>query len=409
MLFSTERTGAMGNVIITGGDLKNKGAQAMTFITVDEIRRRFPEEVIYLAAGTGTAEDSAKAAPFQFEIIDAAICDLKGLACVNRFMRLLLEMRYGKKVYHEAYRQLWQDTDLLIDISGYSIGTDWGVSTSLLAALRGRIASLFGAKVYYMPQSFGPCDFAGLKGKCAEILLKKWLSCADILFAREKQGYDLLADRYGLTNVRLSCDLVLQNRKIDLSNVYKEIPDMLQCEVKPRSMAVIPNAKTLRFGREEKLISLYQTIINRMLDREYYVYLIYHSSEDRKICGRLKDFFAAEERVIWIQDELSCIAYGQLVKQFDFVIASRYHSIVHAYKEGVPCIVLGWAVKYTELLSLFGQEKFVFDVRGDIDETGFWAMIAEMEKNCKVYSEQVKQKLEEIQSENVFDAVEIRK
>lgn len=397
----------MGNVIITGGDLKNKGAQAMTFITVDEIRRRFPEERIYLAAGTGTAEDRIKEEPFRFEMIDAAVCDLKGLACVNPFIRLVLEMRYGKKVYHEEYRKFWQETDLLIDISGYSIGTDWGIQTSLLAALRGKIAALFGAKVYYMPQSFGPCDFGGLKGKCAEILLKKWLSCADRLFAREKQGYELLVNKYGLRNVCLSCDLVLQNKKIDLSNVYKEIPDMFQFEVKPRSIAVIPNAKTLRFGQEEKLLSLYRNTISGRLDRGYFVYLIFHSSEDRKICRRLKDFFAEEERVVLIQEELSCIEYGQLAKQFDFVIASRYHSIIHAYKEGIPCIVLGWAVKYAELLSIFGQEKFVFDVRGEIDESKFRAMVEEMEENYKKYTQQVKEKLEEIQQENVFDVVEM--
>lgn len=396
----------MGNVVITGGNLKNKGAQAMTFITVDEIRRRFPKKTIYLACDTGTEKDNPAAEPYRFEIIDAAICDLKGLACVNHFIRLLLKMRYGSKVYSEAYRKLWQETDILIDISGYSIGTDWGIRTSLLTALRAKIAARFGAKVYYMPQSFGPCDFGGFKGKCAEILLKKWLSCADVLFAREQQGYDLLTKKYGLKNVRLSCDLVLQNKKIDLLNVYKKMPDLLSFKVKPRSMAVIPNAKTLRFGREDNMISLYRTIINRMLEREYFVYLIFHSSEDQKICRRLKSLFAEEERVILIQDELSCIAYGQLVKRFDFVIASRYHSIIHAYKEGVPCMVLGWAVKYKELLSLFGQEKFVFDVRGDIDERKFLTMIAEMEKNCKVYAAQVQEKLKEIQKENVFDVVE---
>lgn len=396
----------MGNVVITGGNLKNKGAQAMTFITVDEIRRRFPKKTIYLACDTGTEKDNPAAEPYRFEIIDAAICDLKGLACVNHFIRLLLKMRYGSKVYSEAYRKLWQETDILIDISGYSIGTDWGIRTSLLTALRAKIAARFGAKVYYMPQSFGPCDFGGFKGKCAEILLKKWLSCADVLFAREQQGYDLLTKKYGLKNVRLSCDLVLQNKKIDLLNVYKKMPDLLSFKVKPRSMAVIPNAKTLRFGREDKMISLYRAIINRMLEGEYFVYLIFHSSEDQKICIRLKELFAEEERVILIQDELSCVEYGQLVKQFDFVIASRYHSIIHAYKEGVPCIVLGWAVKYKELLSLFGQEKFVFDVRGDIDERNFLTMIAEMEKNCKAYAAQVQEKLKEIQKENVFDVVE---
>lgn len=399
----------MGNVIIAGGDLKNKGAQAMTFITVDELKRRFPDERVYLASGTGTADDGRKAEPFQFEIVDAAICDLKGLACVNPFIRLLLEMRYGKNVYHKGYEQIWRETDILIDISGYSIGTDWGIRTSLLAALRGKIAALFGAKVYYMPQSFGPCDFGGFKGKIVEFLLKKWLSCAEVLFAREKQGYELLTDRYGLTNVRLSCDLVLQNKKIDLSNVYKEIPDMLRFEIKQHSIAIIPNAKTFRFGREEKLLSLYRAAINGMTDRGYFVYLIFHSSEDKKICGKLKDLFSEEERVVLIRNELSCIEYGQVVKQFDFVIASRYHSIIHAYKEGVPCIVLGWAVKYAELLSLFGQKKFVFDVRGDVDERKFLEMITDMEKNYKRYVVQVKETLEEIQKENVFDVVEMEK
>ncbi len=184
---------------------------------------------------------------------------------------------------------------------------------------------------------------------------------------------------------------------------------MLRFEIKQHSIAIIPNAKTFRFGREEKLLSLYRAAINGMMDRGYFVYLIFHSSEDKKICGKLKDLFSEEERVVLIRDELSCIEYGQVVKQFDFVIASRYHSIIHAYKEGVPCIVLGWAVKYAELLSLFEQKKFVFDVRGDVDERKFLEMITDMEKNYKRYVVQVKETLEEIQKENVFDVVEMEK
>ena len=36
----------MKNIIITGGELFNKGAQAMTFITVDEIKKRFSDHRI---------------------------------------------------------------------------------------------------------------------------------------------------------------------------------------------------------------------------------------------------------------------------------------------------------------------------------------------------------------------------
>ena len=35
-------------VLVTGGELKNKGAQAMTFITVDEIKKRYPDKEVIL-------------------------------------------------------------------------------------------------------------------------------------------------------------------------------------------------------------------------------------------------------------------------------------------------------------------------------------------------------------------------
>ena len=38
----------MRNIIITGGELFNKGAEAMTFIAVDELKKRFPNHKIYV-------------------------------------------------------------------------------------------------------------------------------------------------------------------------------------------------------------------------------------------------------------------------------------------------------------------------------------------------------------------------
>ena len=38
----------MRNIIITGGGFGNKGAEAMTYVTVSEIRERFPKHKIYL-------------------------------------------------------------------------------------------------------------------------------------------------------------------------------------------------------------------------------------------------------------------------------------------------------------------------------------------------------------------------
>ena len=49
------------------------------------------------------------------------------------------------------------------------------------------------------------------------------------------------------------------------------------------------------------------------------------------------------------------------LKQFQFIVASRFHAIVHAFKNGIPCIALGWATKYYDLMKQFGQEQYMLD------------------------------------------------
>ena len=45
----------MGYILITGGNLINKGAQAMTFIAVDEIKRRFPDREVVVISDVDAA------------------------------------------------------------------------------------------------------------------------------------------------------------------------------------------------------------------------------------------------------------------------------------------------------------------------------------------------------------------
>ena len=50
----------MRNIIVTGGELFNKGAQAMTFIAVSELRRRFPNHEIFLLSEMDFARPQAE-------------------------------------------------------------------------------------------------------------------------------------------------------------------------------------------------------------------------------------------------------------------------------------------------------------------------------------------------------------
>ncbi|MHC4526828.1 MAG: polysaccharide pyruvyl transferase family protein [Planctomycetota bacterium] len=100
---------------------------------------------------------------------------------------------------------------------------------------------------------------------------------------------------------------------------------------------------------------------------DYTVYIVRHSDEDLGICKRLKSLFADDAKVKLIEDDLSAIELEGVLEKFDFIIASRYHSIVHAYKNSVPAIVMGWAGKYFELLREFDQAEYYFDCRNTID------------------------------------------
>ncbi len=68
-----------------------------------------------------------------------------------------------------------------------------------------------------------------------------------------------------------------------------------------------------------------------------------------------------------IEREFDVVEMEALIKGFEFIISSRYHAVVHAYKNGVPVLVIGWASKYPELLEVFDQSQYLTDVRDGLE------------------------------------------
>ena len=115
--------------------------------------------------------------------------------------------------------------------------------------------------------------------------------------------------------------------------------------------------------------------------------------------------FADENRVILLEHDHSCIEFNELVQKFRFVAASRFHSIVHALKNGVPCVALGWATKYMDLMKLFGQERFVFDLRRPLELSRVEQAVQAMSQTWQTEAEIIRTALPELQKENVFDLI----
>lgn len=388
-------------IVITGGQLFNKGAQAMTFITADEMAKRYPDLEVVLLSNMDSRRSKEEREQYTFRIQKYPGA-LQLLLLKNKLTAAVLRKVGAPET--KAYEALMKETAAVIDVSGYALGSNWGYKKTIFYLTRIAVARRHGIPVYLMPQSFGPFDYKGLAAPWVKRMIRKNLRYAKEVMCREQDGYALVHDAYGITNATLAPDLVLQNADINPAHVYKEVPALWEEEIPAGSVAVIPNQKAMLYGNPEELYGMYQRIAETLKERGRAVYLIYHSAEDLEICKEIEKR-CEEGSVRIVEEELSCLAFDSLVQKFDFVIASRFHAVVHAYRNAVPAVVPGWAVKYRELLDLFGQGDYMFDVRGQIDAD---KVAAAVERMCEAYpenKEKIRNGLVNIRKNNVYDKI----
>lgn len=390
----------MRKIVITGGELQNKGAQSMVFICVSELHKRFPNHEIFVMSDFCTDSEQENIFCFNIRTFGTVVDVIRK----NNLKQNIYYMLKGyDKKDNDKQNEFFCDVDLMIDISGYGLGDAWNKYEIEHYLYRIECAKYFGIKVYLMPQSFGPFktfDKSLLKRT------KRALEYVSTIYAREQQGYDLLMDNFNLKNVKMSYDLVLNNKTVDLNSVYKNVPMLCDIDVKSNSIAIIPNAQNSKVCSEKVLLEAYKSLIDKFIAYSKNVYILRHSNMDIDICEKIFKMFH-NNNVFLIEQELSCVEFSNIVNKFDFVVASRFHSVVHSYKNTVPCLTMGWAVKYLELHKLFHQEKYCFDVRNNFDTSKLLSAAEDLLNNHSKQSKIISKELNQVQKHNIFDDINL--
>lgn len=383
--------------IVKGGEFNNKGAEAMSLIAIYNIRKYDKNAQIYFIdyGYNTTIEKNVNVKYFTVDVEQ-----LKLLAGKNRFKSILKktlkfllkrEYRFYKSAYSEM-KSIIRDADFFIDISGYSLSSVWGdVEVDFfLSWLEAISAQNPRCKMFLMPQSFGPFDSTFDKKRAIEALSK-----CEKIYAREKKGMDTLLEM-GLMNVEYCYDSVLIENGYQPEEIVKNIEFYKEnlVDVFPDSVGIIPNARLLDAGKndEQQLLQLYDQIINDVLPK-HYVYLIPHAGEDLALCKKIKLNYSDNERVVLIDAVPNSFVYEEMIKNINFVIASRYHSIIHAYRKSVPAIIIGWSDKYDEVARSFNQSEYLMDVK---NVSSILNALDTMEKQWQAESESIEKKLGEI-------------
>lgn len=92
--------------------------------------------------------------------------------------------------------------------------------------------------------------------------------------------------------------------------------------------------------------------------------------------------------------------FGDIISDFQYAICSRYHAIIHAYKKYIPCIVIGWAEKFKELLESFDQGQYLFYIRDQFNSEAVLVAIEVIDKINMMESIRIAKHLSEIQIKN---------
>jgi polysaccharide pyruvyl transferase WcaK-like protein len=343
----------MKMIEIKGIAFPNKGAEILMNSCLREIHSRGYEAVLE----PYSPYHYKKKYPLYIKtsIVKFGINILYPLSVMPKFARLRLGLVAPKEV------------DLILDASGFAYGKPW--KTSLIyERLLNRSNK---APIVLLPQSFGTFEnlFSRYSlGKIGRRVAK--------IYARERQGAENL---YEIFEKKISI-------VPDITFGFSVEPHKTKSDV-----LIIPNYQVSQLHGERYIRCLEQIIRNlRNSDRQ--VRLMNHEGhKDARICDLVRKNLMLEGTEV----EILCPATGQEAKSFiassNFVITSRYHGLIGALSQNIPCIPIGWSYKYDAAMELM---KIKYDPDKVLDPTYIVKCIESSEYtgmfSSKNYNEQLK-------------------
>lgn len=293
-----------------------------------------------------------------------------------------------------------RDADAVFDASGYTLGSGWSKDGGRMLLQTIRIAKQHNTKIILMPQSFGPFDWTDGDNDAFLEEVKEDLTYASKIYAREKEGFECLKS-LGLNNVELSTDMVVREELFPTaSDIYPSYEGDETDYPEKGSVGFIINENIFRIGDPDAVFELYAKLLDKLVIGGEKVYILNTSTADihlvKAVLGKTKN----KDKIDVITGEYSSPELINIIGRFKYVVASRYHSVVFAYRMGVPAIILGWANKYIDLAEHFQQQDYVFDIRNPgVD--GIIEKVDKMTANYKSESSCIKDRLKALQATSV--------
>jgi len=313
---------------LRGVEFHNKGAELMLHAILAEVREKLPTAVFVM--------EKRENSPIykQREV---------GVYTKLNFRRFGINLGKWAWILPKMVRRklgfvLEKEINVIMDGSGFAFGDFWGAKKAgerladhVVKWKRGD------KKIILLPQAFGTFTDEKLKNKMHVIL-----NNADLIFARDKYSYEYLGELEGKkANIHL---------KPDFTNLIKgQIPAYF--DKKQYEVAIIPNNKLLDsniFKDRNEYITFLQNVCEyvRIVGRNPF-FLIHEGEKDLKIAENVNELLVSKVPIL---KEDNPLYVKGIIGNSVAVVTSRFHGLVSALAQAIPCICVGWSHKYQALM-----------------------------------------------------------
>jgi colanic acid/amylovoran biosynthesis protein len=321
---------------LRGVEFHNKGAELMLLAILERVRKELPK-AIFVMEKRGTSAPIHK----QREVGVYTKLNFKKFGINTKHWGILIP----KKIRMKHGYVLEKEINVVLDGSGFAFGDFWGPKKA-----GERLADHIlnwkkeGKKVILLSQAFGAFTNEGLKAKMTTIL-----DNADLIFARDKYSYEYLNGIAG------------QKEKIylrpDFTNLINgKLPEYFDKE--KYEVAIIPNNKLLEsniFKERKEYVEFLKNLCEsiKQLGRNPF-FLIHEGDKDLKLAEEVNGLFNLDVPIL---KEDNPLHVKGLIGNSVAVVTSRFHGLVSALAQAVPCLCVGWSHKYQALMEDYGHAE----------------------------------------------------
>jgi Polysaccharide pyruvyl transferase len=321
---------------VSGTSTRNKGAELMLSAIREHYAGSRPEVQLAVASGFGTYEERVKHG-------------LWTKLPTGRWGR----WRVAGALMPAAFRRTLgvvaeREVEAVLDASGFAFGDQLGVRRSRQFAGDVRRWKRQGKTVVLLPQAFGPFETAEVREAFRPVV-----GLADLIFARDVESLRHLEGLGGAAGrLRVAPDFTtLVAGSVGMDDACEAGTDYKSVLRGDGGRAcIVPNHRMVEKtpgGERERYVPFLACCVEEARNVGLEPFVLLHDAEvDRELVGPLQKAVGGELRVESAADPR--VLKGTL-GEADVVIGSRFHALVGALSQGVPCIGAGWSHKYQML------------------------------------------------------------